>query len=128
MKIIKWLYVSAALLMLAGCDDDWNEDKLDGFKRPDVTDIKNIEYTLTDADYKSIAGNKTNKALAEAEGMADQLAKLTNNKYFTDEITAAKYVPAFLADKYPTLDNKSAIKLIYNKLVPMKIIRRFGDR
>ena len=90
MKINKWLYVSAALLMLAGCDDDWNEDKLDGFKRPDVTDIKNIEYTLTDADYKSIAGNKTNKALAEAEGMADQLAKLTNNKYFTDEITAAK--------------------------------------
>lgn len=117
MKINKWLYVSAALLMLAGCDDDWNADKLDGFKRPDVTDIKNIEYTLTDADYKSIAGNKTNKALAEAEGVADQLAKLTNDKYFTDEITAAKYVPAFLADKYPTLDNKSAIKLIYNKLV-----------
>ena len=34
MKINKWLYMSAALLVLAGCDDDWNEDKLDGFKRP----------------------------------------------------------------------------------------------
>ena len=43
MKINKWLYMSAALLVLAGCNDDWNEDKLDGFKRPEVTDIKKIE-------------------------------------------------------------------------------------
>ncbi len=49
MKINKWLYMSAALLVLAGCNDDWNEDKLDGFKRPEVTDIKKIEYTLLDA-------------------------------------------------------------------------------
>lgn len=42
MKINKWLYMSAALLVLAGCDDDWNEDKLDGFKRPEVTDIRKL--------------------------------------------------------------------------------------
>ena len=71
MKINKWLYMSAALLVLAGCDDDWNEDKLDGFKRPEVTDIKKIEYTLLDADYKAIATNKTNKALAESLGLSD---------------------------------------------------------
>ena len=29
MKINKWLYMSAALLVLAGCNDDWNEDKLE---------------------------------------------------------------------------------------------------
>lgn len=117
MKINKCLYISAALLMLAGCGDDWNEDKLDGFiDRPSAVDIKNIEYTLTDADYKTIATNKTNKALAEAEGMEDQLAKLTGNKYFTEQISASKYIPAFLAATYPTLDDKSSVKVTYNKL------------
>lgn len=82
MKINKWLYMSAALLVLAGCNDDWNEDKLDGFKRPEVTDIKKIEYTLLDADYKAIATNKTNKALAESLGLSDALSKLTNDKYY----------------------------------------------
>lgn len=117
MKINKWLYMSAALLVLAGCDDDWNEDKLDGFKRPEVTDIKKIEYTLLDADYKAIATNKTNKALAESLGLSDALSKLTNDKYFTDEIPASKFIPAFLSDTYPTADDKSAIKVTYSKLV-----------
>lgn len=118
MKLNNWLYVSTVLLMLAGCGDDWNEDKLDGFiDRPGATDVKNIEYTLSDADYKTIATNKINKALAEAEGVADQLANLTSNKYFTDQIPASKYVPAFLAETYATADNKSAVKLTYNKLV-----------
>lgn len=118
MKLNNWLYASTVLLMLAGCGDDWNEDKLDGFvDRPGATDVKNIEYTLTDADYKTIATNKTNKALAEAEGLADELSKLTSNKYFTDQISAAKYVPAFLSEAYATADDKSAVKLTYNKLV-----------
>ena len=118
MKLNNWLYASAALLVLASCGDDWNEDKLDGFvDRPGATDVKKIEYTLTDADYKTIATNKTNKALAEADGVADELAKLTSNKYFTDKITAAKYAPAFLSATYPMADNKSAVKLTYNKLV-----------
>ena len=117
MKINKWLYVSAVLLMLAGCNDDWNEDKLNGFTHPDIIDIKNIEYTLTDADYKTIASNSNNKALAETEGLADELAKLSSNKYFTEKIPASKYLPAFLATAYPTLDNKSAVKVTYNKLV-----------
>ena len=113
----RWLYMSAALLVLAGCNDDWNEDKLDGFKRPEVTDIKKIEYTLLDADYKAIATNKTNKALAESLGLSDALSKLTNDKYFTDEIPASKFMPAFLSDTYPTADDKSAVKVTYSKLV-----------
>lgn len=118
MKINKLLYVSAALLMLAGCDDDWNSDKLDGFiDRPGATDIKNVEYTLTDADYKAIATNKTNKALAEAEGEGEALSALTGNKYFDETITAQEYLPAFLQVKYPTLDDKSSVKVTYNKFM-----------
>lgn len=104
--------------MLAGCDDDWNSDKLDGFiDRPDAVDEKKVEYTLTDADYKTIATNKANKALAEAEGTAEALSKLTSNKYFDDVITTQKYMPAFLEDSYPTADDKSSVKVTYNKLV-----------
>lgn len=110
-------FVALASLALAGCGDDWNEDKLDGFGEKPVTDVKTLEITLTDADYKTIASNSTNKSLAEAAGLSSALSKLTNNKYFTDEIPASKYVPAFLAATYYTADNGSSIKVTSNVLV-----------
>lgn len=118
MKInTKFLYAAMASMVLAGCGDDWNEDKLDGFGKYEETDVKQLELTLTDADYKSIATNTTNKSLASAAGLSGELSKLTNNKYFTNEISASTYIPAYLAATYPTADDKSSVKVTYNQLV-----------
>lgn len=113
----KFFYVALASMAMAGCGDDWNEDMLDGFTKPSATQVETLEYTLTDADYKTIATNSTNKSMAEAAGVADELSKLTSNKYFSGEITASKYLPAFLAANYYNFDNGSAIKVTSNVLV-----------
>lgn len=113
----KLFFVALASLALAGCGDDWNEDKLDGFGEQPVTDVKTLEITLTDADYKTIATNSTNKSLAEAAGLSSELSKLTSNKYFTENIPASKYLPAYLAATYYTADNGSSVKVTSNVLV-----------
>lgn len=113
----KFFYVALASMAMAGCGDDWNEDKLDGFTKPSVTQVETLEYTLTDADYKTIATNSTNKSMAEAAGVAAELSKLTSNKYFSGEIIASKYLPAFLAANYYNFDNGSSIKVTSNVLV-----------
>lgn len=119
MKNIKYLPLLAigAMAALTGCDENaWN-DKLDGFDstfRP--TEVKTIEYTLTDADYAAISSNKTNQALAEQNDASQALKALSSNKYFTEKISAADYVPAFFASTSPFMmyTDGSAIKLTYN--------------
>ena len=117
MKLNNLFYLAAASLMMVGCGDDWNEDKLEGFGKPEVTDIKSIDITLQAADYSTIASNSTNKALAEAAGLSSALSKLKSNQYFTDELPASTYLPAFLAATYPTADDKSSVRVTYNQLV-----------
>ncbi len=102
---------------LTGCDENaWN-DHLDGFDSTFApTEVKTIEYTLTDADYAAIASNKQNKALAEQNDASQALAALSGNKYFTEKITAAEYVPAFLGSTAPYMmyTDGSSIRLTYN--------------
>lgn len=117
MKLNKLFYLAAASMIMAGCGDDWNEDKLEGFGKPEVTDIKSLDITLEAADYKTISTNSTNKALAEAAGVSSQLSKLSTNLYFTDELPASTYLPAYLAATYPTADDKSNVRVTYNQLV-----------
>ncbi len=64
---IKPFMMLAGVLALTGCSENaWN-DKLDGFKEPSVYDkTETVDYTLTAADYKTIASNSTNKQLAES--------------------------------------------------------------
>lgn len=116
----KLLFGATVLLVLAGCSDF--NDKFDGFvDGPTVTDVKTLSYTLTDADYKTLATNSTNKSIAEAAdpagSYATALSKVATNKYLTNVITGQVYIPAFLSATYPTADNGSAIKVTYNKLV-----------
>lgn len=112
----KILLASACVLALTACDDNnWN-NKLDGFEDAQITDVQSIEYVLTDADYAAIASNATNKAKAEAAGLADELKAVGNNKCFNEAITAQDYIPAFFASTnfpYFALDNGSAVKLTY---------------
>ena len=52
------------LVLLAACNDDYNDqfDINSGYQ-----DVKNITMTLQTSDYASIAGDKTNQALALAK-------------------------------------------------------------
>ncbi len=117
--IVKPMLATAAVLALAACSENsWNEDYLDGFTTPDLntTDVKTVEYTLTDADYAAIAANSANKALAGDE-LAAELANVGKLHRFTEAINAEDYVPAFLASTsfpYFAVNDGSAVKLTYN--------------
>lgn len=117
-KYSKVALVAAAAASLASCSENaWN-NRLPGFEEQEaaaIANVQRIDYTLTAADYKAIADNSANKALAGE--LSSQLAAVGTTGCFTGEITAAKYVPAFLSStafKYFTLSQGSAINLTYN--------------
>ena len=116
-NIKSFLLLAGVLGMTACSENAWN-DKLDGFKEPSVYDkTETVEYTLTAADYKTIASNKTNVSLAEADGESALLSAIGNNGYFPSSEAARKYLPAFVADSnfpYFTLNNGSTIRMTYN--------------
>ncbi|MEG2061330.1 MAG: hypothetical protein RRY33_05680 [Alistipes sp.] len=121
-NIIKLLFAVLALFVVVSCDyNDYNEDHLPGFDaNPGITDIESLKYTLTDADYKTIASNKENKAIAEAAGKdaVKALEDLAKKKCFTEVITAKQYLPAFLKAGYDTyLTNGSNIEVTYGKAI-----------
>jgi len=121
MKAKTYLHALLALSLACAataCDENaWN-DKLDGwddFENQPITEVKSVEYTLTDANYGSIANLDANKALAGAEGK-DALANVGSLKRFSKEAPASVYVPAFLSTSdfpYFTLTNGSSVKLTY---------------
>ena len=116
--IIKSLWAfAAAALTFAGCEvNDFNENYLDGFEtNGTITDVQNLVLTLTDADYTAIAGNSTNKSLAQAAGgdAPAVLAAIGTNKYFASKTDAATYLPAFLTANYNTLDDNSTALITY---------------
>lgn len=121
MKRHTLLYSAVALLLLAGCED--YNDRLDGYEgKYTAKDVKTLSYTLTDADYGKIAKNSANQSIAfdkspEDGVVAKALAKVATDKYLTDVIDGHTYIPAFLAELYPTADDKSAIKVTYRHLV-----------
>lgn len=110
--------MAGVLFAASGCsENEWN-DKLDGFDGDQpITVVKTIEYTLTDADYASIASDKSNKAFAETAGAANALAAVGSQHCFSAEAQAKDYVPALLSMStfpYFTLSDGSAVKVTYN--------------
>ncbi len=106
--------VMASLLTLGACD--YNEDNFEGLDemtRP--TNVFKKDYTLTEADYSTIANNSTNKDLAKAAGLSGELSALKTSLTFTDELPGTTYIPAFLAATWYTGDDGSAIKVTYNQ-------------
>lgn len=110
-KIVNFVLI-ALVGIFASCD--YNDKHFPGYDSFVPSYIVAMEYTMTDADYKTVATNSTNKALANADGVADNLKLVETQKAFNEDIPAEKYAPAFLASKFPTMDNTSAIKLTYN--------------
>ena len=72
------IIIASCALVFSACDDNaWN-DKLDGFEENGYTDVKTIEYTLTDADYSAIASNSVNQALAGEDKAPSRLSAQTS--------------------------------------------------
>ena len=113
----KTLALLGCATLLAACSENsWN-DNLDGFEVPGITQVETVSYTLTDEDYATLAGLSDNKALA-GDGLSKALKAVGTQHYFTSDIPASKYVPAFLANsKFPyfTLSKGSAVKVTYNE-------------
>lgn len=108
----KLLYISSfALLALTACDYNAQFDGLEDSATP--SDVKTLEYTMTDADYAAVASNRVNQGLAGDDNKA-ALAAVKSQKAFSLAIPAPQYAPAFLAAKWPTADEASAVKLTYN--------------
>ena len=100
-------------LILASCD--YNDKNFPGYDElANPSDIQAMEYILTDADYKTIANNSSNKSMAKEAGVDAQLKLVESQKAFNPDILARDYMPAFLAYRFPTLDDKSAIRVTYN--------------
>ncbi len=117
-KYFRAMLAAALTCAATACDENsWN-DHLDGFESgtdEPKENVQTIEYTLTDANYATIAGLSANTALAGEEGAAALKAVGTLKRFSTDA-PASKYVPAFLSDAsfpYFTLTNGSSVKLTY---------------
>lgn len=126
-NLIKLFALSAMALVGWSCETDYyNENYLDGYESDDkITDVQQIEYTLAEGDYATIAKNATNQATAEAAGeeAKQALAAIGTNKYFANEDEAGMYIPAFIAASYPTLDDTSVAMVTYRSAleVPAEI-------
>ena len=84
----------AASLLLAGCD--YNEENFPGYDEEYYpTNVANIVYTLTDADYEAIGGD------------------VATNKYFSTDNMPDDYLPEWLGDTYYTADAGSSANLTY---------------
>lgn len=116
----KYIFTIVALTLgLTACENYFDNKYLDNGD-PRISVVKTIDYTLTLADYKTIADNKTNKAYAaeldsvkETDVYAAALTKVGENHYFNDIASADMYVPAFIYSKYPQFDPGSICNITY---------------
>ena len=119
----KIIYILASVLCLTSCENYFIDKNLSETEWA-PTDVRTIDYTLTDADYKAIASNATNIELALKECTKDSLGNVDSTAYFAllqvgkefafnKKAIADVYVPAFLAAKYPQLSKGSMFNITY---------------
>ena len=90
----KIILLFAIALFAFGCED--YNSQFDGYDDSTITNVQNIDYTFTNEDYESLDGD------------------VAENYYFSESDPASNYLPAFFADKYPALDQNSAVRVTYN--------------
>jgi hypothetical protein len=88
----KLLYFIAITTLIVSCEP-YNEE-FEGYDDNTTTLVSEIEYTLTEADYASINSSLTS--------------------YLSADYPDSVYLPIFLEDKYPTLDDGSSVTLTYS--------------
>jgi len=97
------------LLFFSACDP--NEDIYNALDQQDTGHKGSLEITLTSEDYSTIA------SLAKKSGNTKDSINanfISANNYFTDEATAADYVPAFLAKEYKAYGDGSNALVTFN--------------
>lgn len=126
--IIRLCSVVAVALMGLGCQTDYfNDNYLPGYdNNGDITNVRELDITLTEDDYAAIAKNSANKAIAEAQGeeAVAALAAIGKSHFFASQEDAATYIPAWLSAGYPTLDNGSLALITYTSAldVPADVV------
>ena len=114
----KVLFFLASALILASCENFYIDQNLGGSDY-NPTDVRTVDYTLTDADYKNIVTNKDNIALAKAECTPEDSSAYTaflqvaTDLAFNKIAVADVYVPAFLAAKFPQFSKGSLFNITY---------------
>ncbi len=115
--ITRLALVAVVALTALGCQTDYfNETYLPGYdNNGEITNVQEMEITLTEDDYSAISKNSANKAIAEAAGeeAVAALSAIGKNNYFASQDEAATYVPGWLAASYPTYDNGSLALITY---------------
>ena len=115
----KVLYILTCTLLFSACENFYLNNQL-GFE-PTIEDVRNFAYTLTEADYASIASNPTNIATTLAMGKNEKdssiytrLQNLKTTKYFADTLIAPElFIPAFMTAKYPHLSEGTICEVTY---------------
>lgn len=124
MKKRYFLAAAAAVMTLAACNDDYN-DQFDHIKDSSITAAITRAYTLSSADYETIAASETNQTLAEGFAAEDtlpscspaELEAIGSNHYFITDTAAQKFIPVLLTSKYSHLgDDGSVVSVTYKKL------------
>ncbi|MFR9525094.1 MAG: hypothetical protein SNI91_02920 [Rikenellaceae bacterium] len=120
--ILKSTLALAVIMMASSCETtDYNDTYFgdDGYdSKPAITDVQTLTMTLTSADYAAIAANATNVYNAEKLGLEDELAAVATNECFSDNISGADYIPAYLDALYGTyLSAGSRANVTYNASV-----------
>lgn len=105
----KIIYILLVVFVAFSCRDfNVDEDWLDDSGKP--TNVAAYEYTMTDADFTTIAnGLRANKTKADSL-RATQLLAL---KKFTPDFKPSELIPYLLDSKYFTADLKSSAKITY---------------
>lgn len=115
--ITRLALVAVVALTALGCQTDYfNETYLPGYdNNGEITNVQEMEITLTEDDYSAISKNSANRAIAEAAGeeAVAALSAIGQNNYFVSQDEAATYVPGWLAASYPTYDNGSLALITY---------------
>ena len=123
----KSILFAACMLALASCENFYLDNQL--HYQPSITDVRNFTYTLTEADYGTIAANATNKATALAMGKFEgdssvytRLQNLATTKYFADTLIAPDlFIPAFMTAKYPNLSAGTICEVTYRITADMPV-------
>ena len=116
---MKKIYIIAlAALLSSACTNYFDEHMLDNGNTP-VTDVRTgMTYTLVDDDYKVVASLPANIEKALALDPVDstaykELLAIGTEKSFTETASADMYVPAFMDNKFPYLDNGTTCDVLY---------------
>jgi len=119
MKKIYFLLPLAAAL--TACEDDYFKNNFKEDAEYTISEVVSKDYVLTAEDYASIAGNATNKAIADSldalwgvTSYSEALADIKKNGYFTELAPAEDYLPVFVDKKWPNADNGSKFNISYN--------------